>query len=227
MTMDALAGLFDDTTEDDRAEEVPPSATTTVRHEKLRCIRAAREDNLRKIFPDNIEAGCSYHFISAGDIDGLSYPAMLLDRYACFEEAYFSTWTMSRQDIEMIAGWLDTGQIGRISFFTGEYFFRRETAVYATLLEVMKKHGGRLRTFKNHAKVVLLKNTALGLHLVIEGSANFTTNPRAEQTVINNSRELYEFYAGWFDELFQKKSTGKYNRRFIFDGSGPENEDIG
>lgn len=221
----SLADLFDSDTEDDRPDYVPPSASKAVRKAKTQAIRCTREAHLKKIFPDAIEPDHSYHFITGGDIDALSYPGVLIEKYTRFEESYWSTWTMSRVDVETLAGWLQNDQLGGVNVFTGEYFFRRETAVYATLLEMIKKHGGRLRTFKNHCKVILLKNEEKGLWLVIEGSANFTTNPRAEQTVINNSRELYEFYAAWFNELYQIKSKGKYNRRFIFDGTGPESEE--
>lgn len=54
----------------------------------------------------------------------------------------------------------------------------------------------------NHAKVVLLEHE--GNYLSIEGSASFTTNPRIEQHVITNDKELWEFHSNWMESLFAR-----------------------
>jgi hypothetical protein len=38
---------------------------------------------------------------------------------------------------------------------------------------------------------------------VVEGSANFTTNPRSEQTTITGSKQLFDFYKKWFEDLIK------------------------
>jgi hypothetical protein len=185
---------------DDQIDDVPPSAAAAIAIAKLEMMRVAREKNLREIFPE-LQPGHSYHIISAGDVDAVSYLTMLIERHGPFDDFYGSTWTLSRQDCELLDKYLQDGLIKKITFFTGEYFAKRETSVYATLLQVIGRHQGRLRMFKNHCKLLLVQNSAKQFWAVAEGSANFTTNPRTEQTTITASKELYDFYKGWFEEL--------------------------
>lgn len=185
---------------EDQIDDVPPTAAAAIAIAKMEMMRVAREKNLREVFP-TLEPGHSYHIISAGDVDAVSFLTMLIERHGPFDEFYGSTWTMSRQDCELLDKYITDGLIKRITFFTGEYFAKRETSVYATLLQVIEKHGGRMRMFKNHCKLLLVQNTEKKFWAVAEGSANFTTNPRTEQTTVTPSRELYEFYKAWFEEL--------------------------
>jgi hypothetical protein len=185
---------------DDQIDDTPPTAAAAIAIAKMEMMRVAREKNLREVFPE-LKAGHSYHIISAGDVDAVSFLTLLIERYGPFDEFYGSTWTMSRQDCELLDKYITDGLIRNISFFTGEYFAKRETSVYATLLQVIEKHKGRLRMFKNHCKLLLVQNTERQFWAVAEGSANFTTNPRTEQTTVTPSRELYDFYKKWFEEL--------------------------
>jgi hypothetical protein len=152
----------------------------------------------------------------AGDIDALSFLAMCIDRYGYFSRFYASTWTMARQDVELLDKWLTDGSLGEINFFSGESLPQRDTVVYATLLEVLKRHKGRLRTFRNHCKVTLLGCPVRNVWITICSSANFSTNPRTEQTVLSVGKELFDFYAEWFENLFEKPDSGKYDQRTLF-----------
>lgn len=190
---------------EDQIEEAPSSAAIAIRIKKVELIRVAREQNLRKIFPA-LEEGHSYHFISSGDIDAMSYLTMIIERHGPIAELYASTWTMSRQDVELLDHYLQDALIRNITFFTGEYFASRETSVYASLVEVIARHGGRLKLFKNHCKLLCCR-TAKDRFFTVEGSANFTTNPRSEQTTLTPGRELFDFYQTWFEKLLCQKNT--------------------
>lgn len=78
---------------------------------------------------------------------------------------------------------------------------RRETAVFNMLYEGLKKRNQKMFCNENHSKVTLIENGTD--YLVIEGSANFTANPRIEQFVITNSKELYLFHKSWMDEIIK------------------------
>ncbi len=94
----------------------------------------------------------------------------------------------------------DAGKISVSDWLVGLYFKRRETHVYATLLDGLIKRGGRLKAFETHAKVLLLNNAAKNAWYTIEGSANLTANPRLEQYVITNDKALWQFHQTWFEE---------------------------
>lgn len=112
---------------------------------------------------------------------------------------YGSTWTMSRGNVTEMLALFDAGAITTISILTGTYFKRRETSVYATLIDGLQQRKQRYIAFSNHAKVLLLTNGVD--HIVIEGSANFTANPRCEQYVLTNDAELYEFHRAWMEHF--------------------------
>jgi len=38
----------------------------------------------------------------------------------------------------------------------------------------------------------------------LEGSANWTANPRTEQNILLNDRAAWEFHAAWLEEMFAK-----------------------
>jgi hypothetical protein len=67
------------------------------------------------------------------------------------------------------------------------------------LFEGLKKRGQRMFSNENHSKITLMDN---GVDfIVIEGSANFTANPRIEQFTVINSKELYDFHKKWMNEI--------------------------
>jgi hypothetical protein len=203
MTKSALSDLFDSEVLDDSLEGFKPSTrTTSSRHEKRRGMRVHREENLRKVFPEKVEAGTAYHFLSSGDIDQLSYPTVLIEKMGLFDCFYCSTWTMTHLDVQIIEGWAERGLIQSPTFAVGEYFQKRETAAYATLAAMLQRTGGRLRCFPNHAKLVLMGSAARDEWMVLTGSSNLSMNPRCEQTILWNDREIFEFYRGWFESLF-------------------------
>jgi hypothetical protein len=98
----------------------------------------------------------------------------------------------------------DAGKVRKVAMLTGTYFLRRESAVATTLQEGLRDRGQRFRAFGNHAKVILL--AAPPDYLTFEGSANFTANPRLEQNVITNDRDLYEFHASWMERFLPKEA---------------------
>ena len=120
---------------------------------------------------------------------------------------YFATWTMSHNNVTQIINLFDEGLIGSINALTGDYFRTRESAIYGALATACQARGQRLFANKNHAKVTLLQFGED--YIVIEGSANFTANPRIEQYVISNHEGLFHFHKEWMDRLLQKSLTEK------------------
>ncbi|HUX15944.1 MAG TPA: hypothetical protein VMW52_05690, partial [Phycisphaerae bacterium] len=90
----------------------------------------------------------------------------------------------------------------QVSYLTGTYFKRRETATYSLLLEALLARGHRFRAFENHCKILLLANAHKGAWLTVEGSANLNSNPRLEQYVITNDRGLHDWHRAWMDAIW-------------------------
>lgn len=177
------------------------SARTLKAQTRLALKAALRKEKAAEIFNTLPTPGESLHAISNGSFDYFNLCSVFLDHIGGHTDAFYgSTWTMSRPNVLDLLKMYDDGKIGAMAILTGVYFKRRESAVYATLLEGLQARGQRFIAFENHAKVMLLNS---GPHyLAIEGSANFTANPRLEQTVITNSYDVWEFHRDWMEAMF-------------------------
>lgn len=171
------------------------------RHAKHQARRAKAESTLADILPAVIDDGDTWHVISHGDIDALSYLRHAMNGVTHFDFVLISTWCIAAEDLREIHGWLDSGRIDELTIAAGEIFPSQYPDEHALALKLVQDYGVRLTIARNHSKIMLAANEAMGYHLVMEGSANVNTNPRIEQTAITRSRELVNFYKDFFHGL--------------------------
>lgn len=166
--------------------------------------RAFSETKLFDILPKELEPGTSYHVISGGDIDSLSFLKYIM-RQQSLEYLLFSTWCMADDDVLQIKEWVDSGRIKRIDAYVGEIFPKTYKKQFDILAPIIKSTGGRLCVFRNHAKIY----AGIGekFPFFIESSANINTNPRTENTCITLDKDGFDFYKEFFDGItaFNKK----------------------
>lgn len=160
--------------------------------------RVKSELALEQELPWHFENGCTYHCISFGDVDSLTYLRTIIKQQRV-EYALLSTWCMAITDAEEIKKWLDNGYLGRIDFYVGEIFEKSYSGVYIYILENCLRNGGRICTFRNHSKV--MAGYGEKFDFAIASSANVNTNPRCEQTTITISTEVAEFYKTFYDDI--------------------------
>lgn len=187
----------------DDSQHIPARCHTrraqTIRH------RISSEKKLLEILPTELQPGYSYHCISGGDIDSLSYIKHIINQQT-LDYLLFSTWCLAVDDIEQMNIWLQTGKIARIDAYVGEIFPNSYKKEYLALCQMVSAYNGRVCTFRNHAKI--FAGVGPKFAFAIESSANINTNPRAENTVITICPEIYAFYKDFFDHI---KS---FNRNF-------------
>ena len=118
------------------------------------------------------------------------------------EVLYIATWSFSRENIEDMLELFDRKKILSLSVLLSIFFRGRYKADYAYLVEEMNKRDQKLVICENHSKIILMK--APGYHLVVDGSANFTANPRIEQINFSNLKLLYDFNRDWMETVFEK-----------------------
>lgn len=168
---------------------------TVNRHETRRVLS---ELALEKELPWHFEPGVSYHCISFGDVDALTYMRVVVKQQR-IKYALVSTWCMASEDIREIRGWIERGYIGRVDFYVGEIFKASYYKQYGELQDLCKKLGGRVAICRNHSKVMVLIGERFDV--VIESSANVNTNPRIEQCVITVDSELAQWYKNFYDGI--------------------------
>ena len=166
----------------------------TINRHKMR--RVLSELALEKELPWHFEQGITYHCISFGDCDSLTFLRVIVKQQK-IKYALLSSWCMASEDVAEIRSWVERGYIGRIDFYIGEIFKASYYKQYEELIALCKELGGRVCMFRNHAKVIV----ALGerFDAVIESSANVNTNPRTEQTCVTVDTELAIWYKNFFD----------------------------
>ena len=161
--------------------------------------RAFSETQLLDVLGFQFKEGYSYHCITAGDVDSLSYLKCVL-RQQNLDHCLFSTWCMAADDIMQLEEWLEKGKIKKLDAYLGEIFSRSYKMEWKKLNEVFKKYQcGRIAVFRNHAKIFagIGPKFAFG----IETSANINTNPRVENGCVTIGRDIYEFYKNYFDGI--------------------------
>jgi hypothetical protein len=160
--------------------------------------RAKSEAVLAEVLPATLEDGVTYHVLSHGDVDSLTFLRHVLkDRP--LDYCAVSTWCIAMADLEELGGWCDDGHIDRLDLYIGEIFPSQYPVEYARAGELIDIAGGRLVVARNHSKVTLA--AAADYWLVVTSSANVNTNPRIEQTVLVRDRAVFDFYREFFDGL--------------------------
>jgi len=183
--------------EDDKKPRQKRSTNIRRRH-KNTYRRAFSETQLLDICDLPFQEGDSYHFITGGDVDGLSYLKIIL-RQQDLEYCLFSTWCMASEDVYQMRDWLESGKIKKMDAYVGEIFPGTYRLEYALLRPIIEAHGGRVAVFRNHAKI--FAGYGDKFYFGIETSANINTNPRSEQGVITIDKAIFHFYKDYFDKI--------------------------
>jgi hypothetical protein len=189
--------LFGECDDGDLKPQVKAAASIQAKH-RIQTLRASSESKLATELPEFLQTGESWHVISQGDIDSLSYISWIVNREP-LDYLLFSTWCMSGEDVARIDSWVNEGRIGRLDCYVGEIFPSQYSDAYTMLCQTARKTTGRVAVFRNHAKVYAGANDRI--QFAIETSANINTNPRCEQTAIHESPALFRHYKTFFDGI--------------------------
>lgn len=190
-------------------EELPKDIKAKPKQKRSANIKRRHQNTYRRAFSETqlldlcmnefpFQEGDSYHFITGGDVDGLSYLKIIL-RQQDLEYCLFSTWCMAAEDVHQIKDWLEAGKIKKLDAYVGEIFPGTYRLEYELLRPLIEAYGGRVAVFRNHSKIFAGYGDKFAFG--IETSANINTNPRTENGCITIDRELFEFYKEYFDKI--------------------------
>lgn len=183
--------------------ETARALRTMLKRRTLAAMKQERADEFLQTLP---APGETLHILSNGDFDywNLIHRAIELLN-APLEHLFLSTWTVNLPICNHIVRLYDAGIVKSITFWLNNYLMSRDPAVWAFATESLHARGQKIFSTENHAKLSAFR-TADGRHIVIEGSANLTANPRIEQNCISNSAELYHFYVNAYKYLEPRKT---------------------
>lgn len=192
-------------TRTDRAEKRPHRRTQecTVLSQRYEYRRAFSEVSLLEAMQYTaLENGCTYNFITAGDVDSLSYLKIVLNAHT-LDYVLCSTWCMAAEDILQLQQWWEQGKIKRIDLYLGEIFPGSYSVEWMMVKRFYSEHpeAGRAAVFRNHSKIFAGCNEEDNFYFGIQTSANINTNPRTEQGSITIDRGIFDFYKNYFDGI--------------------------
>lgn len=149
-----------------------------------------------------LQDGCTYNFITAGDVDSLSFLKVVLNQHD-LDFMLCSTWCMAAEDILQIQQWWEAGRIKKFDMYMGEIFPGSYKIEWAMVKKFYQQHPdvGRAAIFKNHSKIYAGCNIADNFYFGIQTSANINTNPRTEQGSITIDKGIFDFYKEYFDGI--------------------------
>lgn len=188
-----------------QVEEVNKPATTKRR--TTECFVRSQHNIYRRAFSEtqlldavgfNFKDGESYHCITGGDVDSLSYLKCVL-RQQNLEYCLFSTWCMASDDVLQFEEWLQSGKIKKLDAYVGEIFPNSYKHEYNALKRIITPEIGKIVVFKNHSKIYAGYGDKF--HFGIETSANINTNPRTENGCITIGKDIFQFYFDYFDKI--------------------------
>ena len=199
--MDNSFGLSSYHSNDEDKDKNGIKSRAVIYQTTIRMENRWKKKRVEEVVTDLPRQGESMHIVSNGSFDYSTLVPRIIDLSLAdyCSEYYFSTWTMSHDHVLQIIDLFNNGYIKQVTALTGEYFRTRESATYSILANWCEVNGQRHFANKNHSKVTLLKMG--NEYFTIEGSANYTANPRIEQFVLSNHKELYYFHREWMEML--------------------------
>ena len=149
-----------------------------------------------------LQNGVTYNFITAGDVDSLTYLKVVLNQHD-LDFVLLSTWCMAAEDILQVQQWYEAGRIKQLDMYLDEIFPGSYKIEWAMVKKFYAEHpeAGRAAIFKNHSKIYAGCNIADKFYFGIQTSANINTNPRTEQGSITIDKGIFDFYKEYFDGI--------------------------
>ncbi|RYC69793.1 MULTISPECIES: hypothetical protein [Spirosoma] len=144
-----------------------------------------------------LEAGHSYHYASAG-LWSMHDLLFHLLRQTGPADVWIATWSMTEDAVRMLVQGLEAGVIRRLRLLIDGRVTRRNPSAYA----FVKAHAEKTAVSVCHAKVTVIRNEAWSM--AVNGSPNYTNNPRIESGVVTVSPLVAQFHIGWIEAEMSK-----------------------
>lgn len=151
-------------------------------------------DCIPKLTPDSIT-----HFFTCGHWSSheLLYHILLMTGPA---EVLISVWSISETAARLLLEMLDKGLITKLSAVLDYRSKNRHPAAY----HLAKHSFSQVNTMVCHAKLTVITNS--NWNVTINGSANYTNNPRPEAGYIDTSNSTAAFYSKYINQMLNNSN---------------------
>lgn len=123
-----------------------------------------------------------------------------LKHWESIDEMYLATWTISKQNISRLKSAIESGKLKKLTMVFSSTLKAANPALYAQLVSGLKPFENvKLKEINSHAKTFSISNGTD--FLTVSGSANWSENPRIENFLLLNDKDLFEHHKEWMSEL--------------------------
>ena len=152
---------------------------------------------LEKELP-SIEKGTIYNIVTQKIINPYGF-ILVACKHAPINHLYIATYSIKLKAIEILMNLLDSGMIKRFTLVLNCNMKFKMKGQHVHLLEEEKKRDNfQIIKKYSHAKVTLIDQA--DRKLVIQGSGNYSENPKIEQYTICDDQNLFDFHRGWMED---------------------------
>lgn len=169
--------------------------------QKMASVREALAGHGPGGFP---ETGELVRLTTFADINALTILLRAVDVFGSVD-LLMASYSINQRAVFSIRHLLGSGAITRALVLGSDTISWRDPARIREMHETARLHPDTCRFVMadNHAKVMCFVGEHEGEthHVVCTGSANLASNARIEDYVLTNSREGYEHYRGWIEDV--------------------------
>ena len=163
-----------------------------------------RDDNFNVLMQndfDGLPTENKYFAIKTnGTSDCGSIFSYILKEWNEINEMYLATWTISKQNIKRLKEAIESGKLKELTLVFSSTLKGANPALYASLVGALKQFDNvKLKEINSHAKTFSVTNGKD--FITVTGSANWSENPRIENFLILNDKNLFEHHKDWMSEL--------------------------
>jgi len=177
---------------------------------KQRAKRAMRKENAKQIIADIggiPKINESFDILANGQSNAGGFYEVIRDTWGKVDCLCVATWMINRQYIDQLTEDLDSGKLKKLVFVISNRMSQLGKG-HAPNFNRMKQKFSELdnvhfRVINSHAKTYCMTNGKD--YITVDGSGNWSENPRIENYTITNSKEKYLFRLEWMMEMCKVK----------------------
>lgn len=178
---------------------------------KIRAKRMLKKENAAAIIEQvgGIPAlGESVDVITNGQSNAAGFYEVIRDEWGKVDCLCVATWIINRHYIDMLVEDIEKGVLKKLVFIISNRMsqlgkghspnFNRMKELFSEKSDIVS-----FRVVNSHAKTYCMTNGVD--YITVDGSGNWSENPRIENYTISNSKEKFDFRHSWMMDLCKAK----------------------
>ena len=186
-----------------KPEKPKVSAKTLAKQQAKAQLRKEVAKDIIKNIGGIPKKGESFDILCNGQSNAGGFYEVIRDEWKTVECLCVATWIINRDYIDMLCDDLESGKLKKLVFIISDRMSKLGKG-HAPNFNRMKstffKHPNvKFRVVNSHAKTYTMTNGVD--YITVDGSGNWSKNPRLENYTITNSKSKFDFRYNWMMEL--------------------------